>query len=142
MDDLVINDLITIPGTDLEVSFSRSGGPGGQHVNTTDTRVRLHFDLRGTTALYDGVKRRIAEAEANRINKDGQLVITSDTYRSRHRNLEEVRERLVQIVRDNLVPPKKRKATKPSLGAKKRRMETKKKRSDVKSKRGKVRLDD
>ncbi|MEZ4316134.1 MAG: alternative ribosome rescue aminoacyl-tRNA hydrolase ArfB [Myxococcota bacterium] len=142
MDDLVIDERITIPASDFQISFSRSGGPGGQHVNTTDTRVRVHFDLAGTTALSESVKRRLAEAFANRISRDGALVLTSDVYRSRQRNVEDLRERLAEMIRANLVAPKKRRPTKPSLGAKKRRLESKKRRSDVKSGRGKVRQDD
>ena len=138
MDDLPITDRITIPAADFQVSYARSGGPGGQHANTADTRVRVHFDLRGTTALHPAVKRRIQDAYANRITKDGALVLTSDSHRSRYRNLEELRERLVTLIRDHLKPPKARKKTRPSLGAKKRRLEAKKQRSQIKKNRSKV----
>jgi ribosome-associated protein len=138
MDDLPISKRITIPSADFEVSYARSGGPGGQHANTADTRVRVHFDLQGTDALHPAVKQRIREAYGNRINKEGQLVLTSDTHRSRHRNLDEVRERLANLIRGKLQPPKKRKKTRISLGAKKRRMKAKKRRSELKKQRGKV----
>ncbi len=138
MDDLVITKRITIPSADFDVSYARSGGPGGQHANTADTRVRVHFDLRGTGALHPAVKRRIREAYGNRISKEGKLVLTSDSHRSRHRNLEEVRERLAKLIRGKLQPPKKRKKTRPSLGAKRRRMKAKKRRSELKKTRGKV----
>lgn len=142
MEDLVITAKITIPASDMEVRFSRASGPGGQHVNTTDTRVRVHFDLQGTTALFDTVKARLREAYGNRINRDGALVLTSDAYRSRHRNIADVRERLAEMIRAHLLPPKRRRPTKPSRGAKKRRLESKKRRSAVKSGRKRVRHDD
>lgn len=138
MDDLVIDDRVTLPASDFRVSFARSGGPGGQHANTADTRVRIHFDLDGTEALHPAVKRRLREAYGNRISKDGELVLTCDTHRSRHRNLEEVRERFAQMIRGKLKPPKYRRKTKPSRGAKRRRLDAKKQRGQLKKSRGKV----
>lgn len=138
MDDLPIDDHLTLPASDFRVSFARSGGPGGQHANTADTRVRIHFDLEGTTELHPAVKRRIREAFGNRISKEGELVLTCDTHRSRHRNLEEVRERLAGMIRGKLRPPKRRRKTRPSKGAKRRRLEGKKRRGELKKTRGKV----
>lgn len=137
-DPLPINEHLTLPGFRLVYEFSRSGGPGGQHVNTTDTRVRLRFDLAGCQELAPSVKHRIERAERGRITEDGELLVVADNNRSRQRNIDDARQRLVEIVRAALVPPKVRRATKPSLGAKKRRVKAKKERAQVKSTRGKV----
>ena len=138
---LVINDRITIPAQDLDVSFSRASGPGGQHVNTTDTRVRLRFDLANTAALRDEVKARLRDIAAVWLTQEGDLVLTCDSSRSRTANLEEARDRLAEAVRRALVPPKPRRATRPSKGSQVRRLEGKKQRKSVKAARGKVRDD-
>ncbi len=142
MEDLQVDSRVQIPAAEMRLAYSRSGGPGGQHVNTTDTRVQLTFDLAGTTSLHVGVKRRLREAFASRLTKDGQLIITSDRYRSRLRNVEDARERLASMIRAHLVPPKKRKPTKPSRASQRRRVDAKKRRSGVKKGRGRVRQDD
>lgn len=138
---IVINDAITIPAEDLDVSFSRAGGPGGQHVNTTDTRVRLRFDLQNTRALRDDVKERLRKIATAWLTQDGDLVLTCDTSRSRTANLDEARDRLAQAIRSALVPPKPRRATRPTKGSQQRRLAGKKQRKDVKAGRGRVRED-
>jgi ribosome-associated protein len=138
---LVITDRITIPGEDLDVSFSRSSGPGGQHVNTTDTRVRLRFALQSTAALRDDVKERLRQACGAWLTQDGDLVLTCNSSRSQTANLDEARERLATAVRAALVPPKPRRKTKPSKGSQQRRLQGKKQRKDVKAARGRVRED-
>lgn len=133
MPDLHVTPRIVIPEADLEISTSRSGGPGGQHVNTTDTRVRLHFHLAATTALLPGVKARLQAALASRLTRDGDLVLTSDRYRSQARNLEDVRERLAELIRAHLAPPRVRRETEPSHAQKRKRLQEKKQRSGVKA---------
>ena len=140
-DALPVNDRLVIPADELDVSYARSGGPGGQHVNTTDTRVRLRFALSRTTVLGDEVRARLSAAAGPWLTHDGDLLITCDTSRSRLQNLEEARERLAQAIRAALVRPKPRRPTRPTRGSQQRRLETKKGRKAVKSGRGKVRDD-
>jgi ribosome-associated protein len=135
---LPVTERIVIPGEDLEVTVARSGGPGGQAVNTTDSRVRLRFALASTSALTETVKNRLRDQRRSWLTSDGDLLITSDVHRSQHMNLAEVRERLVDAVRAALVPPKVRHKTKPTLGAKRRRREAKERRKQVKAGRGRV----
>lgn len=140
--DLPINDRIEIPASELTWSFSRSGGPGGQHVNTTDTRVRLRFALSTTDALSGPVKARLADQCRQWLTTDGDLVLTCDVHRSQHRNVEAARERLAAAIREALVPPRPRRATRPTRSSQRRRVQAKKQRGEVKRARGRVRGDD
>ncbi len=135
---LFINDRFTIPDSDLSLSYSRSGGPGGQHVNTTETRVSLRFSLEECGVLPRPVKQRIRDAEGGRINNEGELLLHAERHRSRQMNVSDARERLANIIRRALVPPKRRRPTRPTRASKKRRLESKTRRGDVKKKRGKV----
>jgi ribosome-associated protein len=129
---------ISIPAADFSFEFSRSGGPGGQHVNTTDTRVRMRFHLERCTAITESVKRRLTQAHPSAVTNSGDYILSCDQHRSRHRNIETVRERLAAWVRDSLKPPKKRRPTKPSKASKRRRVDDKKQRGAVKKTRGRV----
>jgi ribosome-associated protein len=140
-DALPIDDRITIPGDDLDVTFARAGGPGGQHVNTTDTRVRLRFALSTTTALDDDVKARVRDRCRSWLTDSGDLVLTSDASRSRQTNLEDARERLATAIRAALVPPKPRHATRPTRSSQRKRLDAKKGRKTIKAGRGRVRED-
>lgn len=140
-DPLPINDRITLPGEELEVTTARSGGPGGQHVQTTDSRVRLRWKLSASTVLSEPVKRRLLEQASAWVTREGDIVITSDVHRSQHMNLEEVRERLADAIRRALVPPKRRHATRPTRASQERRVTAKKQRSAVKAGRGRHRED-
>ena len=135
---LFIQPGILIPSSNFSFEFSRAGGPGGQHVNTTDTRVRLRFALERCDALHGSVKRRLMQAHPSAVTNAGELILTCDQYRSRHRNIEVVRERLIEWIVAALKPPKKRRPTKPTKASKRRRLDSKKKRGDIKKKRGKV----
>lgn len=139
---IVIQPGLEIPESDLNWSYSRSGGPGGQHVNTTDTRARVHFALTTSDALTGPVKRRLREQNPSWVNSEGDLVISSGESRSRLRNVEIVEERLADAVRAALKPPKRRKKTRPSRAAKKRRLESKKRRGQLKASRKRPRRDD
>ena len=141
-EDLPITDHIRVPGQELKITTCRSSGPGGQHVNTTDSRVRLQFNLAQTRSLPEGLKQRLLQVLSSRLTKEGVLSITSDRYRSQQRNLEDARQRFVSLILQHLHPPKVRRATKPSRGAQRRRIEQKKRRSDVKRGRRKPRHDD
>lgn len=140
-DPLPITERIVIPADDLDVTTARSGGPGGQHVNTTDSRVRLRFALSRTSALRDEVKERLRDQCPSWVTAEGDLLLTSDVSRSQHQNLEHVRTRLADAIRRALVPPKVRRPTAPSRTSKFRRLQTKKVRKTVKAGRGRVRED-
>jgi len=135
---LTITDALVIPASDLSYEYSRSGGPGGQHVNTADTRVRLRFALDRCTVLSEAITQRVRGAYPGRLNAAGELTLTCDRNRSRHRNQLEVRERLCTMLRDHLRPPAKRKPTRPSRASKERRIVGKKRRGSVKKGRGRV----
>lgn len=129
---LKVTDDITIPDTELRWRFSRSSGPGGQSVNTTDSRVELAFDLRGTTAIPQPLHDRALERLASRLTDD-TLTITASQYRSQLRNRQAALERMAQTLRKAIAaPPPKRKPTKPSKSAQRRRLEGKRRRSEVK----------
>lgn len=125
MDDLPIRGDLVIPAADLDWSASRSGGAGGQHVNKTSTKVDLRFDLPGTDALHPAVKARLRKLPGVELDGDGQVIIVSSATRSQSANLEDARERLREKILAALVRPKRRRATKPSRGAKRRRLKAK-----------------
>ena len=111
--------------------FSRSSGAGGQHVNTTDTRVELIWSLTDTTALSVAQKELVSQRLSNRLI-DGTIVVVSSQYRSQHRNREAARVRLEELVTRAIIPPTPRRATKPSRASAQRRIDAKKRRSAVK----------
>lgn len=129
---------ISIDSDELQESFTRAGGPGGQHVNTTDSAVLLRFDVENSPSLPEAVKARLAILAGSRLTRDGVLVLRSEGARSQLLNRAEVRERLVELIREATVVPKRRRPTKPSKAAKAKRMEGKTKRATVKSLRGRV----
>ncbi|WP_404368583.1 alternative ribosome rescue aminoacyl-tRNA hydrolase ArfB [Sphingomonas sp. MMS24-J45] len=129
---------ISIDSDELEESFTRAGGPGGQHVNTTDSAVLLRFDVGNSPSLPLAVKNRLAVLAGSRMTRDGVLVLRSEGARSQLLNRQEVRERLIDLIREATIVPKRRRPTKPSKAAKAKRVEGKLKRSAVKSLRGRV----
>lgn len=141
-DPLLINDHLAIPAEDLRMEFARSGGPGGQHVNTTDSKVRLRFAIDRCRVLWEDTKARIRAARPADLTEDGELLIVCDTHRSRQMNIDGARARLADLIRAHLVPPKPRKATKTPRAAKIRRREVKTRRADTKRSRSKVGHDD
>lgn len=125
---LVVNDSVVIPDAELVWRFSRSSGPGGQGVNTTDSRVELTFDVSATTALSDSLKERALARLGSPV-----ITIAASEYRSQLRNRAAAEERLAQRLREAIAPPpKRRRATKPSRGSVERRLAAKKQRSEVK----------
>ncbi len=136
--DLVIAPGITIPGAHLQVSFSRSGGPGGQNVNKVSSRVAIEVDVVGLQALSADQKARLRRLAGRRISKDGVLRIVSQTTRDQSRNLEDARERIREIFAASLVAPKIRTPTRVTRGARRARLEDKRRRSEIKRARGRV----
>jgi ribosome-associated protein len=132
-----------IPAADLRVDRARSGGPGGQHVNTTSSKVRIVLDLAGTAAFSDVQKAWLREKIPPRfLAGDGaEVFVVADEERSQHMNLAAARERLAALLRASLVRPKRRVATKPGKAAKARRLEGKSAQSRKKEGRGRVRDD-
>lgn len=134
-DDLPITADLAIPGADLAVTTSRAGGPGGQHVNKTETRVQLAFDLAGCRVLPEPVKARLRAASPGRVTRDGRFVLACDVHRERVQNLAEVRRRLAALVRAALTPPRPRRPTAPPASADRERLEGKKRRAALKRQR-------
>ena len=131
-DDLPVGRGLTIPGSELRERFSRSSGPGGQSVNTSDSRVTLSWDVGATTALSDARRARVLERLATRL-VDGVVSVTSETERSQLLNRRLARERLASLVDEALAPPPPaRRKTKPSKGAQQRRLDAKKQRGQTK----------
>lgn len=126
---------LTLPESELSWRFTRSSGPGGQHVNTSDTRVELTWSLATTTALTDAQRERARLALRSRL-VDGRITIVSSQYRSQLRNRDAARVRLEQLVAQAIVPPRTRHATKPSRAARARRVDAKKRRGEIKRSRG------
>ncbi|MFJ8685379.1 alternative ribosome rescue aminoacyl-tRNA hydrolase ArfB [Micromonospora wenchangensis] len=133
MDDgLRVTDRWTVPAAELRERFSRSSGPGGQGVNTTDSRVELSFDVAGTTSLPPALRERVLQRLAGRL-VDGVLTIAASEHRAQLANREAARERLVALLREAVAPPPPpRRPTRPSRGAKERRLADKKRQSQRK----------
>jgi ribosome-associated protein len=122
---------LSLPESEMTWRFSRSSGAGGQHVNTSDTRVELIWSLADSSALTPAQKELASTRLRNRL-VDGTITIVSSQYRSQHRNREAARARLEELVAGAIVPPRTRRATRPSRGSVERRLGAKKKRSSLK----------
>jgi ribosome-associated protein len=123
---------LRVPLAELEFRASRSGGPGGQHVNTSSTRVEVTWDVAGSPALSDEQRQRLLARLASRLDGTGRLRLVSSSTRSQLRNREDVTERLREVVAQALVVPKTRKRTRPPRAAKAARLESKRRRSATK----------
>ncbi|MGU3538938.1 alternative ribosome rescue aminoacyl-tRNA hydrolase ArfB [Methylobacterium sp. A54F] len=127
---------IAIDEAELDESFVRSSGPGGQNVNKLSTAVQLRFDVRRSAALPDAVAVRLMRLAGRRLTAEGVLVITAQRFRTQERNRADARERLAALVAEAAVPPTPRRATRPTLASKKRRLEEKSRRGATKRLRG------
>lgn len=128
---------VLIPRAELRFRTSRSGGPGGQHVNKVETRVELLFDLANTTSLTDEQRARAMTALRSRLDEDGMLHIVADAHRSQYRNREEAIARFVTLLQHALRPRKVRRPTKIPRAARESRLQQKKRRAETKRLRGK-----
>lgn len=127
-----ITDSISLDPDEIVESFVRAAGPGGQHVNKTSTAVELRFDVRNSPSLPDEVRQRLERLAGRRLTQDGVIVIVAQGERSQLRNREEALARLVELIRAATHRPKPRRATRPTLGSKQRRLDGKKLRGSVK----------
>ncbi len=134
---LIINEQLQIPLDELQFRFSKSSGPGGQHVNKAETRVTLLFDVANSPSLTEEQKALLLEKLQNRLDKSGTLQVSVQTFRSQSRNRDTAVARLQKLLKKALTPPKKRKRTKPSKAAKEKRLAEKKRRSQLKVERRK-----
>jgi ribosome-associated protein len=130
--DLLINAQLTLPETELQYRTARSSGPGGQHVNKSETQIELMFDVAHSPSLSDVQRDQLLQRLANLIDKEGVLHLTSQSERSQLRNREIVTTRFRQLLAQALRVPKKRRPTKPTAASKERRIQSKKQRGQVK----------
>ncbi|MBW2230095.1 MAG: aminoacyl-tRNA hydrolase [Deltaproteobacteria bacterium] len=141
-EDLEVAPGLVIPAGEIEESASRSSGPGGQNVNKTSTRVSLRWNLERSAVLDDELRSRLLRRLGPRLAAGSDLVVHADRHRSRARNLDAARRRMVELITQALEDPRPRRATRPTRASVERRMEAKRKRSGVKRKRGSVHDDD
>lgn len=129
---------LAIPAEEVSFTASRSSGPGGQHVNVTESRVTLWFDLEASPSLTEAQKARIREDLAGRVGKDGRLRITVQSERSQHQNRAAALELFAALLARALAPRKKRRPTRPTRASKERRLDAKRRRGTVKQARGRA----
>jgi ribosome-associated protein len=132
---LVINAEISIPASELKMSFARSAGPGGQNVNKVSSKAVLRWQVRATSSLPEAVRRRFVARYGNRINGDGELVLSCDEHREQSRNTSACRERLRAMIVGVLAAPRRRVKTRPPRAAVERRIKRKQQASEKKQRR-------
>ena len=138
MTKLIVNARIAIPESELSERFIHSSGPGGQNVNKVATAVQLRFDVLHSPSLPDAVRVALLRLGGHRLTGEGVLVITARAHREQERNRADARTRLADLIRRAAVPPKPRRATKPTRASKERRIQGKKIRARIKQKRAKA----
>ena len=132
MEDLVVTSRFSVPDAELQERFSRASGPGGQGVNTTDSRVELSFDVAGSTSVPEHLRDRLLAALAGRL-VDGVVTVVASEHRTQLANRRAARERLAALLRDaSAPPPPRRRPTRPTRGSEERRLQEKRRRSETK----------
>jgi ribosome-associated protein len=142
LENLVVRPGIIVPERELVWAAVRSSGPGGQNVNKVSSKVELRFDFETSSALAASVKTRLRALAQHRLDGDGRILIVSQVTRNQPQNLEDARQRLVELIARALVAPKLRRATKPSRAAKRRRVDDKRANSQKKQGRARSSNDD
>ncbi len=137
-----VTETINLSEDEIEEHFIRSTGPGGQHVNKVETAVQLRFHAARSPALTEAVYKRLKTLAGSRMTRDGVLIITARRFRSQPRNRADAQDRLVELIRRAAEPVKHRRPTKPSKGAKQRRLDSKRRAATIKKTRGPVRDED
>ena len=132
---LIVSPSLSLPESELVERFLRADGPGGQHVNRTESAVELRFDVLGSPSLPEAVRARLLARRDRRLTSEGVLVIQGRRFRDQARNRDDVRERLAELIRAVLLPPKRRVATRPTRASKERRLVGKQQRGKIKQAR-------
>lgn len=132
---LTVSPSVTLPESELIERFLRADGPGGQHVNRTESAVELRFDVINSPSLSEEIRTRLLARRDRRLTDEGVLVIQGRRFRDQARNRDDVRERLAELIQGVLLPPKKRVATKPTRASKERRLIGKQQRGKIKQTR-------
>jgi ribosome-associated protein len=138
---IAITRSISISADELQESFVRASGPGGQNVNKLSTAVQLRFDVRQSPGLPQDMRERLERLAGRRLTNDGVLVLVAQNHRTQERNRRDARERLLELLREAAVRPVVRRPTRPTLASKKRRLDTKTRQSIIKSLRSKASTD-
>ena len=138
---LRVSHALTIDEDDIDIAFVRASGPGGQNVNKLATAAQLRFDTR-KIAMPEDAAARLVRLAGQRMTKDGVIVIHAQRFRTQERNRTDAIDRLLELLKEAMVRPTPRRATKPTFGSKQRRLEGKKRRSDIKAGRGSRGYDD
>lgn len=133
--EIRITNRVRIPASEIELSYARSGGPGGQHVNKTASKVLLRWNARGSSALGDVDRALLEKRLASKLTKDGDLLVSSERYRDQSRNVDDAVERFTLTVRRAIRRPTPRKKTRPSRASRERRLQEKRHRSEQKRRR-------
>jgi len=122
---IVVNERVSIPDAELQFTFARSSGPGGQNVNKVNSKALLRWNAVASTSLPQDVKTRFLAKFRHRLTQDGDLLVTSQRYRDQPKNIEDCCEKVAAMVREVLIAPKRRRATKPTRGSRVRRLQDK-----------------
>src|SRR5262245_30559377 len=122
---IFVNERLVIPDAEVQFTFSRSGGPGGQNVNKVNSKATLRWNVKNSPSIPDDLRQRFVSRFSNRLTHDGDLVVTSQRFRDQPKNVDDCLEKVATMLREVLVPAKKRRATKPTRGSQRRRLQDK-----------------